>query len=256
MNRLFEKGFSFVAEPWPVAPGRPTVVCIHGAGMSGYFWIRQVQGLSPAANVVAIDLPGHGGNKQAGADTVAAYAEHVLAFVEAFSFVRPVLCGHSMGGAVTQHLLIHHPDRFAAGILTNTGARLKVLPLIFETLQKGMKEFEALTLATAICPQNRNAELEDTIRKAGVADPAVAAGDFTACNTFDMMNRLSEISVPVLVIGSTDDLSTPAKYAVFLADRIPGARLVMVESTGHLAALEKPDTVNNAVSDFLRELQP
>ncbi|ABW67040.1 alpha/beta fold hydrolase [Desulfosudis oleivorans] len=254
MEHLSEKGFSFIAEPWPMVPGRPVVVCVHGAGMSGYFWVRQVQGLSPVANMVAIDLPGHGGNRAAGADTVEAYAGHVLAFVEALGFDRPVLCGHSMGGAVTQHLLAHHPGRFTGGILANTGARLKVLPLVFETLQKGMQAFADLTLATAICPQNKTDETEQIIQNAAVTDPAVAIGDFNACNTFDLMNRIGEIAVPVLVIGAADDLSTPAKYAAFLADRIPGARLKMVESAGHMAPLEKPDEINAAVSDFLKEV--
>ncbi|MFZ5563718.1 MAG: alpha/beta fold hydrolase, partial [Thermodesulfobacteriota bacterium] len=101
----------------------------------------------------------------------------------------------------------------------------------------------------------RSPETDRIIQEASVADPSVAIGDFTACNAFDMMERLSEITVPVLVIGAADDLSTPAKYAVFLADRVPGARLVMIESAGHLAPLEKPDTVNPAIADFLRGLR-
>lgn len=254
MEHLSEKGFSFIAEPWPMVPGRPVVVCVHGAGMSGYFWVRQVQGLSPVANMVAIDLPGHGGSRAASADTVDAYAGHVLAFVEALGFDRPVLCGHSMGGAVVQHLLAHHPGRFAGGILANTGARLKVLPLVFDALQKGIQAFEELTLATAVCPQNKTDETEQIVQKAAVTDPAVAIGDFTACNTFDLMDRVSEIQAPVLVIGATDDLSTPAKYASFLADRIPRAHLLVVESAGHMAPLEKPDEINGAVTDFLKEV--
>jgi len=256
MEHLSEKGFSFIAEPWPMVPDRPVVVCVHGAGMSGYFWVRQVQGLSPVANMVAIDLPGHGGSRFAGADTVEVYAGHVLAFVDTFGFDKPVLCGHSMGGAVTQHLLVSHPGRFSGGILANTGARLKVLPLVFETLQKGIQAFTELTLATAICPQNKTDETEEIIQKASVTDPAVAIGDFTACNTFDLMDRVPEIQAPVLVIGATDDLSTPAKYAAFLADRIPGARLKMVESAGHMAPLEKPDEINSAVADFLGTAWP
>ena len=171
-------------------------------------------------------------------------------------FEKPVVCGHSMGGAVAQHLLVHHPGLFSAGVLANTGARLKVLPLVFETLQKGVQAFAELTLATAICPQNRNAEIEQIIKQAAVADPGVAIGDFTACNTYDMMDRISEIRVPVLVIGAADDISTPAKYAAFLADRIPGARLLMVTSAGHMAPLEKAEEMNAAVADFLKALLP
>jgi pimeloyl-ACP methyl ester carboxylesterase len=64
------------------------------------------------------------------------------------------------------------------------------------------------------------------------ADPQVAANDYTACNAFDVMERLGQIAAPTLVIGGTADQMTPFKYAAHLAEKIPGARLVMIEGQG------------------------
>lgn len=249
-----EQGFAFIAEPWPFEPDRPTLLFIHGAGMSKSFWARQVTGLSHAANCVAADLPGHGESLGPGAKTIDEYSDRVLEFVDLLCLGSPVLCGHSMGGAIAQNLLIGNPGVFRAGVLISTGARLKVLPLVFETLEKGMDTFADLTLSVALAEPHRTDAIRAEVRKSMTSDPAVAKDDFTACNAFDVMDRLSTIDMPVLVIGSSEDLSTPLKYSKYLADSIPGARLVVIDGAGHFAPIEKAGEVNAAIAGFLNRL--
>jgi pimeloyl-ACP methyl ester carboxylesterase len=81
--------------------------------------------------------------------------------------------------------------------------------------------------------------------------PAVTYGDFQACNQFDVIERLSEISVPVLVISAEDDKMTPPKYAGFLEAGIPNATLKHIHDAGHIAPMEKPREVNQAIVEFL-----
>jgi pimeloyl-ACP methyl ester carboxylesterase len=80
------------------------------------------------------------------------------------------------------------------------------------------------------------------------------ANDYAACNAFDVMDRLGEISAPTLVIGGTADQMTPPKHATFLADKIPGARLAMIEGAGHMVMLEQPELVARHVEQFLATL--
>ena len=84
--------------------------------------------------------------------------------------------------------------------------------------------------------------------------PQVTIGDYTACNGFDVMERLGALRVPALVICGEDDQLTPPKYAEYLARTIPGARLVMVEQAGHYVHLEQPEVVNQAIRAFLTTL--
>ncbi|MEZ4549973.1 MAG: alpha/beta fold hydrolase [Desulfobacterales bacterium] len=118
------------------------LIFVHGAALSKSLWTAQVEGLSDAANTLAIDLPGRNGSSagsgdiSSAGDIIADYAASVRALVDHLTIQAPVLCGLSMGGAVVQSLLINHPDAFKAAVLMNTGARLKVMPLIFESIQK------------------------------------------------------------------------------------------------------------------------
>jgi len=82
----------------------------------------------------------------------------------------------------------------------------------------------------------------------------VTLGDFLACDRFDAMTRLAAIRTPTLVVVGRDDRLTPPKYGRFLADGIPGGRLVEVEAAGHFPQLEQPAAVNAALRGFLAAL--
>lgn len=245
---------SFVAAPNPLAKDRYTLVCLHGAGLSKKLWDEQVAGLADIVNVIAVDLPGHGDAPGECYDQVADYAGQVLAFIDQMDLPRPIPCGLSMGGAIAQYLLINHPERFPAGILMATGARLRVLPLIFEALQGEREAFIDMLMGATVSPKNNNERMRGLVSAVTAVPPSVAEKDFKACDTFDVMDQLDRINVPVLVIGGADDMTTPPKYTAFLADRIKQAELVNIESAGHLAPMEQPAAVNQAIAAFLRKL--
>jgi pimeloyl-ACP methyl ester carboxylesterase len=62
---------------------------------------------------------------------------------------------------------------------------------------------------------------------------------------------LASLAVPTLVITGAEDQVTGPRAAQALADGIPGARLVTIESAGHLANQEHPGAFNEAVAAFL-----
>jgi pimeloyl-ACP methyl ester carboxylesterase len=256
MNTLTQKEISFAADPWPPAPDRLTLIFIHGSAMSKSFWQLQMDGLSAEFNTIALDLPGHGDSGGPGHDNMAAYGEAVMDFINAVDPPRPVPCGLSLGGAVAQYLLIHYPDRFAAGILINTGARLRVLPLIFEAIRNNFDDFVSLSHLGGVAAANQSPAMAEKIRAAMRCTPETAIRDFTACDTFDVMARLPEIKAPVLVISGNDDTTTPPKYAAYLSQHIAGAELVTIPDAAHLAPLEQPQTINRAIAVFLKGLPP
>lgn len=254
MEILTQHEISFAADPWPFVSNRPTLVFIHGSGMSKSSWQDQMDGLAKEFNTIALDLPGHGQSAGEGCDNMAGYGEAVMAFIDAIAPPQPVPCGLSLGGAVVQYLLINHPDRFTAGILINTGARLRVLPLIFETIRNNYDDFVRLTNLGGVAAVNQSPAMAERIEALMQSAPEVAFKDFTACDTFDVMTRLPEIKSPVLVVSGNDDTTTPPKYAAYLAGHIAGAELVTIPDAAHLAPLEQPQAVNRAIADFLRRL--
>jgi pimeloyl-ACP methyl ester carboxylesterase len=59
------------------------------------------------------------------------------------------------------------------------------------------------------------------------------------------------VKVPTLVVVGDDDRLTPPAMAKSIADAIPGARLAIIPTAGHLSNIEQPAAFNAAVLDFL-----
>lgn len=253
-RKIGEIGFSCGC--WPLDPEKLTLIFIHGAASNNAFWNPQIAYFSDIVNAVAVDLPGHGTSSGAGKEKVSEYADAVLNLINTIQAPRPVPCGLSMGGAITQHLLVNHPNRFPAGILMNTGARLKVLPSILETIEKNYDIFITMLFSFAVSPKNDTEKLRLEIAASTICRPAVAVGDFRACNDFNVSDALSSIDVPVLVLAASDDKLTPVKYGDFLANRINHAELITIPDAGHFSNLEKPLEVNQAIDDFLNRTFP
>jgi pimeloyl-ACP methyl ester carboxylesterase len=74
------------------------IVFVHGAGENSLLWKRTLQHLSGSSRAFAVDLPGHPSGSIT-CTSVADYSEAVHRFVRELG-LRPVVCGHSMGGAV------------------------------------------------------------------------------------------------------------------------------------------------------------
>jgi len=244
----------FTSGHWPLDPEKPTLIFIHGAASNHAFWNPQVHYFSEIVNTLALDLPGHGTSRGPGKENVSDYAKAVLDFIDLIQAPRPIPCGLSMGGAITQQLLVSHGNRFPAGILINTGARLKVTPLIFETIEKNYSDFVKTIFAFAISEKSSAEKLRPEIEACTLCQPAVALGDFRACDIFNVTDNLGSIKVPVLVLTATDDKLTPVKYGAFLANSIKNAELITIEDAGHFSPIEKPLAVNQAINDFLTRI--
>jgi pimeloyl-ACP methyl ester carboxylesterase len=230
--------------------GKCNLVLVHGAGGSHLDWpapLRRLRG----ANVYDLDLPGHGRSEGPGRNSIASYRDSVLAFLDALGLKRATMAGHSMGGAIALDFALRYPDRLDGLILVGSGARLRVAPVILTGI---LSDFEATV--GLVCDYAFGPGATEQLKRLGrqrllAAPPQVLHGDYSACDAFDVMERLGEVRCPTLVIGGTADMLTPPKYAVYLRDHIHGAELVLVDTAGHMVMLEKPEVVAKAVSKFI-----
>ncbi len=252
MEERIEHGIGLIAGEWPLDPKKATLLFIHGSVGTKSLWEDQVAALSGRVNTVAIDLPGHGATKGPGKKTIQEHADVVLQFLRDADIPAPIPCGLSIGGAIVLHLLINFKERFRAGILVNTGARLRVMPAIFDAIQNNFSAFaESLPTLSIVSEQfdpKKRARLAEEARH---SDPDVIYGNFKACDAFDVMKQLNEIDVPVLVLAADGDQLTPPKYSQYLKENIQSADLVTIQGAGHLSPLEKPGEINKAISAFL-----
>ncbi len=240
---------------WPIDPALPTLLFIHGAALSKALWQYQMVELADAANTIAVDLPGHGASNAGSCDRVSGYTEAVLDLIGRISASDIIICGLSMGGAIVLDILIRYPKAVSAGICMHTGARLKVLPLIFETIETNFQQYLELTAQFSLGPDSDKDRIMPLLSAMTTHNPGVAFNDFTACNTFDVMDDLTGISAPTLVMTGEKDMITPPKYGRFLHDNIAGSCLVSIPGAGHLSPIEQSGLVSNAIREFLSNRQ-
>jgi pimeloyl-ACP methyl ester carboxylesterase len=82
----------------------------------------------------------------------------------------------------------------------------------------------------------------------------VLLGDFEACDKFDIVERVSGIKVPTLIICGEDDKLTPVKYSEYLKANIQHSKLEIVVGAGHMVMLEKPKEFNKILDEFIKEI--
>jgi pimeloyl-ACP methyl ester carboxylesterase len=214
-------------------------------------WLGTLRRLGRTRRCLAPDLPGHGQSALLPGGTAAVSMEAYRAFIDAFcaalDFPRVVLVGHSMGGAIAIETALGSPNRVAGLALIATAARLAVSPAVFDAIDNHFAQFPELMAATGFSPATPR-DLALRLSRAGIQAPQdVVRADFVACNAWDARERISAIKAPTLVMIGEDDLLAPAKYGRFLADRIPGARVLAFPQTGHMMHLERPESLEAAI---------
>lgn len=238
------------------------LVFIHGAGDSAAVWQKQVERFSGRHEVLAVDLPGHGTRLgDAPLEDHERNAEEVVRQVRARGFRRPVLVGHSMGGAIALTLTRREPELPEKLVLVASGARLRMHPdFIAAAREQADAAPDAPQVAKASIPLERTVApgaSEETrgwlAERVGQSTAQATYADFLATDRFDAMERLAEVRLPTLVIAGEDDQMTPPKYQRFLAERLPRAKLVLLPDAGHYVQVEQELGFNEALEKFLSE---
>jgi pimeloyl-ACP methyl ester carboxylesterase len=224
-----------------VRSGLVTLLFIHGAGCSKRVFDAQLDAL-PQAH--AGDLPGH---FCAGAPaSIAEFADAVESWMEG----PAVLCGHSMGAAIALEIALRRPNRLRALVLLGGGAKLRVAPAIFEGLERDF-EGTARDLAQNYFFSDPRPAWVDMVLHDMLALGAQVIRDYQACDVFNALDRLGEISVPLLAITGENDKMTPPKYAQTFADRVPRAQARIIPGAGHFVMVERAEETNAAIRAFL-----
>ncbi|MCP4746160.1 MAG: alpha/beta hydrolase [Desulfobacteraceae bacterium] len=246
---------TFYTGNWPLSKTKKTIVFIHGAGQCAGIWENQVDALSQQVNTLAVDLPGHGLRIQdPGKDSIEAYSAYLIEFINALLLKKVILCGHSMGGAIVQRLLHDCKTDFVAGIVANSGARLRVNPKYLKLASKNYPAFLEQIFVHGFAPENQTLSMQNRFKQLCKCHPQTAVQDYTACDNFNMAALIDGIQRPVLVIASDVDKMIPFKYSAYLAKKIPQGQLRVIEAAGHHATIENGAAVNRIIIEFLEHL--
>jgi pimeloyl-ACP methyl ester carboxylesterase len=261
----------------PDGPGmrvRPTVVLLHG-GPGSYdhsYFKPEFARLSPEAQVVYLDLRGHGRSEWGDpADwSFEVCADDVRVFCDALGIARPVVYGHSMGGFVAMLYGARHPGHARALVLQSTNARFDLARLV-----EGFRRFagdEVAEIAERSYSGDPVSEEEwarvfarfgprvpgeqELARR--IRNPEIHAHGMELLRTLDVLDRLGGVGCPTLVCVGELDPVTPVAAAQEIVDALPAgsARLEVIEGAGHFTWKDFPDRYWPLLTEFVTTATP
>jgi pimeloyl-ACP methyl ester carboxylesterase len=191
------------------------------------------------------------------ADSIAAMADEALKQAPAGPIL---LAGHSMGGYVALEVVRRAPQRVARLALLNTHARpdsAEATENRRRLMALAERDFEAVV--SALLPKLMTAEhLRDPVLSGIVGAMALAVGieafkrqETAIIGRIDSRPHLAAIRCPTQVIAARHDALMPVELLQELCDGIPGARLAIVEDSGHMASLEQPGRVAAILREWI-----
>ncbi|NWC47369.1 alpha/beta hydrolase [Pseudomonas edaphica] len=260
----------------------PPLVMIHGLMGSSRNLTYALSGqLRERFRVITLDRPGSGYSSR-GAHTAAdlpAQARQIAAFIKTLDLDKPLVLGHSLGGAIALALALDHPHAVSGLVLVAplTHPQL-LLPLVFLSLAvrpAWLRRWVSHTLTLPVGLLTKGSVVK------GVFAPDTAPPDFatrgggllgmrpdnfyaasTEINTVndhlpDMVKRYPQLTLPIgLIYGARDKVLDFQKHGQALASKVPGLKLQVVEGRGHMLPITATERVVAVVEQIAKRVKP
>jgi len=241
---------------------------VHGAQGDQTMFTDLATRFADNFRVLTFDQRGSGlSEKPHMAYSIAMLADDTAALMDHIGFSAAHVIGVSMGGTIAQELVLRHPAKVRSLILGCTTAggpkairiggtafaqAYSTQPMTAEERGRALAEAAFTKGFIEHHPEIIPAMIE--ARRQRPLDPVALERRMKAVLAHDAYDRLPQISCPTLVITGKDDALVAWQNSQLLAERIPGARLVLLQPAGHCFWLEQPQQSRDAIAQFLKSV--
>jgi pimeloyl-ACP methyl ester carboxylesterase len=233
----------------------PRTLVAHGGWVgSGELWYPPFELLSRTWRTITYDHRGTGATvNRAAAITFELLVQDLFKVLDALSIDQCVLAGESSGACIALEAALRSPSRFT-GLVVVDGRYYGGKSAGAARFIEGCKTNFPGTMDMFInaCVPEENC---DAIRRWGKqivnrSNGSEAVQLMECLEVVDLERRLSEISLPTLIIHGSQDVITPVANSENLAAKIPNSKLVIIEGAGHVPTMTRPVDVAKAIEDF------
>ena len=246
------------------------VILLHGFAETNTVWKNQADSLPGSFKLIIPDIPGSGesalfdaGNEHL---TMPELAESINAILINEKIEHCVLLGHSMGGYITLSFAEKYPEKLKAFGLVNSTTfadngekkqnRLRGIEM--------MQSYGGHAFIKTITPNLFSGGFKE--KNQWAVDELVEEGKkFKTENLqeyyYAMMNRedktevLKKSTVPVLFVIGAEDVAAPLKDLLKQVHLPEVSYIHIIEDTGHMSMLEKPEKLNRILKQFVNEIE-
>jgi len=245
--------------------GAPLVM-IHGAQGDQSMFTGLASNYASHFRVLTFDQRGSGLSEKPDMDySIAMLADDTAALMDHVGYSAAHVIGVSMGGMIAQEFALRHSHKVSSLVLgcTTAGGPNSIrmggdaLAAAYSTAAISAEERGRALAAAAFTKDyiERHPELIPAMieaRRQRPIDPVALAHRMKAVLKHDTYDRLPLINCRTLVITGRDDLLISWENSRMLAQRIPGAQLIVLEPAGHCFWLEQPEQASAVILRFLQ----
>ena len=244
--------------------GATPVLMIQGLGASKNAWNLQRIAMATRFQCISLDNRGAGrSDKPTESFTLEQMADDAIAVLDAAGISTAHVVGASMGGVISQIIAVKYPDRVRSLTLVCTACRNH--PWRHDLLQswaqtaenKGMIEVGKEAAQWVMSPRSfrRLVPAFTWMGPLAALRPRhsfVSQIDAILNTREDLVDQLSTIAAPTMVIVGNQDILTPRGDSEEIAERIPNAELVVISGAAHGLMMEHASTFNKILIEFLQ----
>ena len=227
----------------PAAAELPSIVLVHGLGVSSRYMVPLIEQLASSARVYALDLPGFGkSGRPARALDVDQLADALAAWLRATELNQSVLLGNSFGSQVVVALALRHPELIRRAVLvapTMDPRAPTVIRQIMRLLRDAPRE------PPSLLPLAIRDYLTTGLRR-GLRTLRFAIQD-------RIEDKLPHVRVPTLVVGGERDPVVPRGWVEEVARLLPRGRAVLIPGAAHAVNYNAPQELAHVVRMFMDE---
>jgi pimeloyl-ACP methyl ester carboxylesterase len=252
---------------WPWQAPIP-VLMMHGFARNARFWHRWVPAIAESRRIYRPELLGCGESDPPPGDyhyTAEAIADQVIAVLDNIRLERVHWVGESSGGIIGLLLAAAHPDRIASLVLCNTPTRIsdeikRIYALDKASASEAMRAYGVgawcrQTLGYRLDLDHADPQLQDwVVAEMDRTRPDIAAAMHDCFEAVDTLPLLPGVQVPVVMLSGDKSRIASASQRAF-AERLPNARLELIEGYGHGVNLLQPERCARASLDFWRAIE-
>ncbi len=245
------------------------VICLHGNGLNRELWRHLMPELSQKYRAIVYELRGMGKSETPGKPGLTiTNEEHVKdleGFMDALNIKEAAMVAHAFGAFVSMRFAVDHPERVRAMVVVGTAAKMggktrEGIPKWVEIIEKeGIEPLLDRTMERWFVESFRreHPEVIKLYRDMVAANPPMGyAANFRGILQYDLMSELAKIKCPTLVVGGAEDKSTLPEDHEIIAQKIPGAKLVIVPKASHTVPEEEAQEFNRLTLEFLGQHIP
>jgi pimeloyl-ACP methyl ester carboxylesterase len=232
------------------------VLYVHG-NTGSCRWFERVMDV-PGARTTALDMPNFGRSKPLpGEPDIDRYAEAVAAFIRARSLDRPVVVGHSFGGAVAISIAARNPALLRGLVLVDSASPSGLVtpkerhPLI--EMMRANRAVLTQALRGVVPTLADEAFFQSLVDDASMMAVPAWVGNAEALGRFDYRGRTAAFEGPTLVAWGRKDVIVTEAMARETVAAFPGAKLEILEDVGHSVMAENPKRFISIMIEFLRD---